>query len=307
MPRPAPNQTAHPWAPSSSSRAWGWRPAPAAPPAQPGNERSGGEQAAPASLLRLRLPLQRRQGAHTSWSTGHAAAAPLLKGSAPARQTTLQNSCCIAAVPPLTVRLSHQNTALMMRPPTTTMPIRPRSDTPQPSTPGGRLARICGAAGGGRALSWLVQGKQAWAACWRCCCLLGTPHAWRGVMRGCTGAFVGWQSMPAAIPCPAHLGEDLHGAAGEDERHVGAQAEQGVELLGLIHGGDLKVGAERVETRGGEAVGRVHLLAASAACNAGCGLHRQSCRLSCATAHTWLAKPQNSTDTTTEPHSSAIT
>ena len=38
----------------------------------------------------------------------------------------------------------------------------------------------------------------------------------------------------------SHLGEDLHGAAGEDQGHVGAQAEQGVELLGLIHGGDLK-------------------------------------------------------------------
>ena len=37
----------------------------------------------------------------------------------------------------------------------------------------------------------------------------------------------------------ADLGEDLDGAAGEDEGHVGAQAKQGVELLGLVHRGDL--------------------------------------------------------------------
>ena len=36
-----------------------------------------------------------------------------------------------------------------------------------------------------------------------------------------------------------HLGEVLDRAAGEDERHVGAQAEQRVEYLGLIHCHDL--------------------------------------------------------------------
>ncbi len=44
---------------------------------------------------------------------------------------------------------------------------------------------------------------------------------------------------PAAA-ARARLGEVLDGAAGEDERHVGAQAEQRVEHLGLIHRHDLR-------------------------------------------------------------------
>jgi hypothetical protein len=38
--------------------------------------------------------------------------------------------------------LRYQKTAVMMRPPMTTMDMRPLRDRPQPSTPAGRPARI---------------------------------------------------------------------------------------------------------------------------------------------------------------------
>ena len=36
-----------------------------------------------------------------------------------------------------------------------------------------------------------------------------------------------------------HVGEVFDGASGEDERHIGSQAEERVEGLCLIHRGDL--------------------------------------------------------------------
>eukprot|EP00959_Pyramimonas_sp_CCMP1952_P096024 2007621-Pyramimonas_sp.AAC.2 len=46
-------------------------------------------------------------------------------------------------------------------------------------------------------------------------------------------------AINARVEARAHLREVLHGLSGEDERHVGAETEKRVELLGLLNRNDL--------------------------------------------------------------------
>ena len=65
--------------------------------------------------------------------------------------------------------------------------------------------------------------------------------------------------------CDKHLREVDDSAAREDERHVCAQTEQRVELLRLIHRGDLRGRSAAISTVAYEAVARL-----GNATNAGC-------------------------------------
>lgn len=57
-------------------------------------------------------------------------------------------------------------------------------------------------------------------------------HPHHALERHAPAVHARWQAL-------AQLAEVQHALPGEDERHVGAEAEQGIELLGLIYGDNL--------------------------------------------------------------------